>query len=78
MTADGGPVEAYACQILEDGIGLSLGNTLGYAPLEVDPEDDNEDGTPLGVIVQYTGGHFGCARSVSVCNDIVSRSCALA
>ena len=70
VDANGAPVEAYACQVLENGIGLSLGAHIGYHPLE--PAEagaleglDRADDAELGVTIEYSGGHLGCSSSES-------------
>jgi hypothetical protein len=54
-------INAYACQILESGIGLSLGNEIGFYAL-----NRTRNITGNGLTVKYTGGEIGCRRSESL------------
>jgi hypothetical protein len=49
----GQPIVAYACQVLETGIGMSLGSRIGYYDYK-GPQNER------GVTLEYSGGHFGC------------------
>lgn len=53
LDPNGEPIVAYACQVLESGIGLSLGSRIGYY-------DYNGTDGQRGITLEYTGGHFGC------------------
>jgi hypothetical protein len=62
VDAQNNTISAYACQVLDSGLGLSLGNEIGYAPLAAS--------APLnrgrGVTLKYTNGEVGCRRSESI------------
>jgi hypothetical protein len=74
---NGKPFDTYACQVLRSGVGVSLGDEVGfYTPARV----DNMTRTPLGVIVRYAGGEpcvdLGIERSVNitfVCDPLAAR-----
>jgi hypothetical protein len=74
---DGKPFDTYACQVLRSGVGVSLGDEIGfYTPARV----ENMTRTPLGVVVRYAGGEpcvdLGIERSVNitfVCDPLAAR-----